>query len=197
MAIMIATIFTMEYKDIDIVNLFTGSSRFLLLVLSIILILGLVMLPPKYFLTKHIIWVLWLCNMALFLYPLYKENYATFYHSGLTTLLLVVGLSLFAYFKPELISDAWFNMLFVSLIVLLLATIVERLLANWGIIHEKKYSKTLSYIAIVLFSFWVLYDTKKILKNAENCVNPDYITQSLDIVLDSLNIFTNFANIKE
>ena len=50
---------------------------------------------------------------------------------------------------------------------------------------------------VILFSFWVLYDTKRVIINAENCVNPDYINQSLDLVLDSMNIFTNLINIKE
>ena len=44
MAIMISTIFTLEYKDMDIVKLFTGANRFLLLVLSIVLIFSLILI---------------------------------------------------------------------------------------------------------------------------------------------------------
>ena len=36
-----------------------------------------------------------------------------------------------------------------------------------------------------------MYDTKKVLVNADKCVNPDYINESINLVLDSLNLFTS------
>ena len=56
---------------------------------------------------------------------------------------------------------------------------------------NKKYSKVISYVAIVLFSLLIIYDTKKIILNANNCVNPDYINESLGGFLDSINLFQN------
>ena len=38
-----------------------------------------------------------------------------------------------------------------------------------------------------------MYDTKKIIVNADNCVNPDYINESINLFLDTLNLFqTNY-----
>ena len=46
----------------------------------------------------------------------------------------------------------------------------------------------------------MLYDTKMLIKNSKLCgvsLEPDYINQSIDIVLNSLNIFTGITNIKD
>ena len=52
-----------------------------------------------------------------------------------------------------------------------------------------------AYILIVLFIFFLLYDTKKIQINAKNCVTEkaDYINESLGIILDVLNLFQNLV----
>ena len=60
LAIVFATVFSMEHVKININKLFAGSSRFLLLVLSIGLMIALMIITPKYFFTKHILWILWI-----------------------------------------------------------------------------------------------------------------------------------------
>ena len=58
-----------------------------------------------------------------------------------------------------------------------------------------KRPKAFAYILIVLFIFFLLYDTKKIQINAKNCITSkaDYINESLGIVLDILNLFQNLV----
>ena len=199
-AIIFSTVFSMNNLNVNINNLFAGSSRFLLFILSIILMVSLIMLTPKYFFTKHILWILWIILMGIFIYPLYKYKRNLFYHCGIATLTIVTVLSLLAFSKPDLIKDSWGFNLFIILLGLVVARVVEQLLGNWKIIDQNKYNKMFSYISIVLFSFFILYDTKMIIKNAGLCgtsLDPDYINQSIDILLDSLNIFTNLANIKD
>ena len=53
----------------------------------------------------------------------------------------------------------------------------------------------MSYLSILLFSMYIMFDTKKIIVNAENCVNPDYINESINLVLDTMNIFTNMYSL--
>ena len=197
LSIVFSTIFSMEHINVDIEKIFAGNSRFLLLILSIGLILALTIMTPKYFFTKHILWLLWTILITVFIYPIYKYRKDIFYHAGISTLLILVVLSALAFMKPNLIKESWGFNLFMMLIGLLISMITEQLLRNWGIIHDKQYSKVISYIAIAVFSLFILYDTKKIIVNANNCVNPDYINQSLDLFLDIMNIFTNLANIKE
>ena len=70
-------------------------------------------------------------------------------------------------------------------------------MANLGYIHPTRYNRIVAYVTIGLFSLFVLYDTKQIIKNADKCVNPDYINQSLDLFLDSLNIFSGVTMLNE
>lgn len=67
--------------------------------------------------------------------------------------------------------------LFYSLLALILATLV---------------TNKLSIVGIVLFSFYILYDTNRILQ--KNYYG-DFITASLDYYLDILNIMTNLVNV--
>ena len=96
-----------------------------------------------------------------------------------------------------MIKESWFMSLFIGLFVLLISQILEKVLSVYGVIHTNKYNKIISYVSIGLFSLWTLFDTKQIINNAENCVNPDYINQSLDVLLNSLNIFSGVVNVSE
>ena len=58
-----------------------------------------------------------------------------------------------------------------------------------------KRPKAFAYILIVLFIFFLLYDTKKIQINAKKCITEkaDYINESLGVILDVLNLFQNLV----
>lgn len=197
LSILFTTILTLENINIDLNLIFASKYKYLFLVLSIILIFSLLIVNPKYFISKHILWIFFLLLTGLFIYPIYKERRALFYQAALTTLILVASLSILAFNNPDMIKESWFMMLFIGLIVLFISQLLEKILASYNIIHKSKYNKILAYISIGLFSLWTLFDTKQIIKNSENCINPDYINQSLDILLDSLNIFTGVVNINE
>ena len=80
----------------------------------------------------------------------------------------------------------------------LLALIIARFAEIFmNVKHNSKYSKILSYIGIVLFSLFIMYDTKKLIINSQNCENPDYINESLNLFLDSINLFQNMYHISE
>ena len=197
LAIAFSTIFSLESFKVTSDQLFTGNTKFLLLILSFILIFSVTMVSPRMFLLKHTLWILFIILLGIFMYPLFKEKSDVFYHAGISTATIVTILSVLAFTRPDLIKDSWFMPLFIGLIALIISQILERILAYNGIVHETRYNKMLSYVSIVLFSLFTLYDTKQIIKNANQCVNPDYINQSLDLFLDSLNIFTAIANINE
>ena len=132
--------------------------------------------------------------MGIMMYPMYANNKSLFYHVGLTTFLLLVILSIFAYARPDLIKNSWGTYLFIMLLTLLGARLIE-LFA--GFKHNSKYSRIISYISIVVFSLYVMFDTKNIIVNADNCVNPDYINESVNLFLDSVNLFTNIYSVND
>jgi len=192
-AIIFSTVFGLQYSNMTLTKLFAGKNTFLLLIVSIFLVSALIMLNPKYFFTKHVLWIVYIALMGVFLYPIYKENNTLFYHSSLTTFAIVLLLTGITYVKPDIIKNSWFMPLFLVTVGLLIGILGESFLASRGIRYQSKTKKIISYATIGIFSLWMLYDTKQIIRNAENCVNPDYINQSMNILLDTLNIFTGVA----
>ena len=74
--------------------------------------------------------------------------------------------------------------LFWSLLALIVAYLVLVLGANMNQAH-----KILSFIGIILFAIYILYDTNKILQRN---YYGDFITASMDYYLDIINLFTSF-----
>ena len=70
------------------------------------------------------------------------------------------------------------------------------------IIYKKNYNKinnilrVMSYFFIVLFMTFILYDTKRLMINAKNCINADYIKESLGLFLDIFNIFVRILGLR-
>jgi len=163
------------------------------LFLSLVLLYGVMMWSPKDILGKHAIWLVWIATMAYILYPLLLQNAQLFQHVKLITIAVMTILTLFTFWKPHLISISWGS----TLLVLLIGLILIRLL---GIAFPKLYTSQvdyiLSYVSLVLFSFFMLWDTKFLMVKAKQCVNADYINDSLGVVLDGLNIFTSIFNMK-
>ena len=62
-------------------------------------------------------------------------------------------------------------------------------------VSQNKWSYILSYGFVILFSFLLLYDTKKLQVQAKKCVIPDYINESIGIFLDIINLFANMGRI--
>ena len=56
-------------------------------------------------------------------------------------------------------------------------------------------SYILSYVFIIIFSFLLLYDTKKLQVNAKKCIIPDYVNESISIFLDIINLFSNLGRV--
>ena len=76
------------------------------------------------------------------------------------------------------------SILFWSLLALIVARLVFVLGAKMNQAH-----KILSFIGIILFAIYVVYDTNKILQRD---YYGDFITASMDYYLDILNLFTSF-----
>lgn len=194
------TIFKLTDNNIQIADIFGGINSIIITITTFILIFALIILSPKMFLLKHFVWILWLILMGIFIYPLYLKNKGLFYQVGFLTISIVAILSIISFTFPHIITNSWWLPLFISLIVICISTIIESILRRYRYITNNSYNKILSYLIIFLFSFWVMYDTKQIITNSKKCgttLVPDYINESMNIVLDMVNIFTSIHNIKE
>ena len=175
--IIMATTTTLKNFNIKLDQLFSGPFTILLALSSICLLVGLLFVPPRLFFTKHLLYIAQMVLLGLTMYPYYVNNKALFYHVAITTLAILVFLSLLTFFAPYIVKDSWFIYLFIGLIGIIIARIVE-IIMTYTYKEKPKFSKWVSYISIVIFSLFIMYDTKKVLVNADKCVNPDYINES-------------------
>lgn len=193
-AIMMSTTTTLKNLDIKLNDLFSGPFTILLVLSSISLLVGLLFIPPKLFFTKHFLYIAEMILLGITLYPYFVKNQSLFYHIALTTLIILIVLTMITFFVPHIVKDSWFIYLFIGLIGVLVARIVE-LIMTYTNKQRPGFSRWTSYISVVLFSLFIMYDTKKVLVNAETCVDPDYINESINLVLDSLNLFSSLYDI--
>lgn len=200
-SIVLSTVTAVQYKNIPIQQIFTKPFTILLAIGCFALIIGLMAIKAKTsFITKHILFILLLILFGITLYPLYILNKERFNHVGLTTIAIFLVLSIITVLKPQLISDSWGIYLFIALISLLLARLIEFfVIRSSDDMKNLNYSRMISYTAIAIFSLFIMYDTKQVIVNAAGCkvspFGPDYINESINLFLDSLNLFTNLYSI--
>lgn len=195
--IVLTTVTTLKANDIKLHDLFTGPFTLLLAIGSIMLLIGLLFIPPQLFFTKHLLYIFEVILFGILIYPQYVNNKELFEQVGMSTLLILVALSGIIYMYPDIIKDSIGVYLLMGLLGLIVARFVEIFIAYRNKRIPSTYSRILSYITIALFSLFIMYDTKKLIKGARNCVNPDYINQSLNLFLDTLNMFTSLYRVSD
>jgi len=178
----------------SLMNLKQDTSKFLaVLLISIILLITVMSWPAKNLYSKHFLWIIWLTTMGYILYPLFQMNQSLFSIVKYQAVFVMLFLSLIAFWKPSLISINWGSTLFTLLMGLIVVQI-------FGIIAPEFYTSQthyyLSYFSLLLFAFFVLFDTKRLMIKARQCVKADYINDSMGVVLDALNIFTDLFGIQ-
>jgi len=161
-------------------------------ILSFILLFAVMFTNPKNIIRKHLLYLGLLLSFSFIMYQLYVANPPLFKEVGITTSILIVLLVGLSYFKPDLIGESWSTGLFFTLLGLVIARVVELIFIgtnNLG--YHSTFSRLITYVGIGLFSLYLVYDGGKVVRNANNCVNADYISESLNLVLDSINLFNN------
>ena len=164
-----------------------------LLFLSIALMVTVMSWPVNNLFGKHFLWLLWIGVMGYTLYPLLQINPQLFSIVKFQALFVMTILTLFAFWKPHLISLSWGTSLFVLLIGLIVIQLFSLIIPGF---YTSKIHYFISYISLILFAFFMLYDTKRLMTKARQCVRADYINDSMGIVLDGLNIFSDLFGIQ-
>ena len=142
---------------------------------------------------KHSFWFVLMMFFSVIVFPVYLLTKKTnTLQSTLGTLfIMVASLTAIAFYNPDLISLSLGPVLLIFLLGGIVLSIMNMLLSSKKTFT--KYHNILSYLFIVLFSVFILYDTKKLQVNAKKCVIPDYINESLGIFLDIMNLFVRLG----
>lgn len=185
-AVIMSTNAVLSSYDVQLHDLFSSQLSIVLMIGCMGLLVAVMFIPPRFFFSKHALYILELILLGLLMYPHYVNNKDAFTLAALSTFVIIIILSLVAFSFPDKIKNSWGMYLGIGLISLLVARIVDIYLNK-----KQTRNKWLAYLSIVLFSVYVLYDTKRVLEHSKTCVSADYINESMGLFLDSFNIFVN------
>tara|TARA_B110000114_G_C15042351_1_gene377632 strand:+ start:526 stop:1305 length:780 start_codon:yes stop_codon:yes gene_type:complete len=189
----------LDFKDIsslDILKPFSGILGFiLLLVLLIGIMVTLMYIPPRYVFLKHLVWLILGGFFGLLVYPAYEKSKSenSLLSVMFSLIAILVVFTAVAFIKPDLISLSWGPILLFILVGMIIVQVVDLIMNRNKKVYKRP--KAFAYIIIVLFIFFLLYDTKIIQIQAKKCKTEtaDYINQSLGVILDAINLFQNLV----
>jgi FtsH-binding integral membrane protein len=158
---------------------------------------------------KHIAWLICAISFGLTTYFTYKINRmnGTLASTFLSLILIVGILSYLAYNSPLDTFDSWLKPMLIILCGLIFVQLIDLLFfvkgaqANSFIQRYRIYS----WIGLLLFSGFLVYDTQHLIKKAHYITNvcssknqsicADYPKESLNIFLDIINLFNSQSHI--
>lgn len=190
--------------DLTLFDLSKYMGRIMSIVVILFLIIGILMVTmsvnPRLVILKHICWLVFLGLISFIAYPSYlkSKNNNTLRGVLLSLVAILVIFSVAVFIKPEFVSFSWGPVLFFLLVGVIISHLIFMFTTNKRTsTQNQKYITYSSYFIIVLFIFFIMYDTKKIIVGAKLCreKTADYINQSMGIVIDALNIFSNLTNV--
>ena len=146
-------------------------------------------------LTNHILWLLFIMAFSIILVPRVMSDATEKYvdESIYIVSLIFIVMSSIVYIFPSFFSKT-FNFMYTSLLISLLVIIILEVM-NIFLTSNKidliNNRKMISYIAILIFSLYVSYDTKKIIELSKLCTKyPNYPKTSISLFLDVVNLFS-------
>lgn len=158
-------------------------------------------------LLKHTAWLSFMICIGVLSYAMYKENQLNdnVQTVFISLIALVVVLSWIAYSQPLGTFDSWFGPMFTILFALIVVQLFDFMFFfnQTGAFITR--FRIYSWIGLLLFSGFLLYDTQKLTRDAiyisNECISKnqmqcaDYPSESLNIFLDILNLFSSMSNV--
>lgn len=174
----------------------TRTKALLSMGIALIAILVLFMIRADNVLLNHLVWVVFLLAISVSVYFIWRyTQYKGILESTLAMVFCIfVGLSLMVYFKPDWVQLSWGPALTWALFIGLLAWVIPMFFTNVN--ETSKYHRLLSGIFVFVFCLFILYDTKLLQEKAKSCVYPDYPKDSLGLILNIVNLFSNIALVR-
>ena len=167
---------------------------------SLYLLYRTMVLPAYKPLQKHIMALLWLTTFSVFLIPLTEriQRTNTDALAQLTTIFfsIIGSATAVAVLLPSLIKSWWIFPLMIGLFGVIIARLIFGII---GLPMSSPEQKGLSYFVIILFTFFVSYDTRVAMQASKICREgqADYILFSTNLFLDFINIFSNLFNVSD
>lgn len=173
-------------------------------ILTLVSIVVFHLIPNENVIVGHFIWIFILSLLGFMIFPLLSmSSKSLIYESLMITMIIFIVMTLFSFFlyKYYRLSDSLLKKmglgLFLSLLAIILVEVVFILSE-----YPRKIHRVISYFVIFLFILFLVYDTSSIIKRSKECVEnpksinyPNYPKESLNLILDVLNIFVRLLGL--
>jgi FtsH-binding integral membrane protein len=200
-------LFSTIFDKYDLMDI-NDSSRILgVFFLSMISLVMILVTSKDQQILKHIAFIMFMLSLSCMTYRYYKlglENntlWKTFGAIG-----AIIGLMAYiAYSQPLETFSKWGTYLTTTLFGLIVFEILDLIFGDYASDSFKTRTKIYSWIAIALFSGFLIYDTQQIRIHAKqigiSCPSKkqidcaDYPSESLSVILDIVNLFQSVSNV--
>ncbi len=197
--------YAFEFYNLNL-NFYTSILAFILTIILIIAI-GYIRTQKNYFL-NHIMWLLLIIGFSMMIYPMVASpQYKPFINRTIMIVACIFFImTLIVYIFPKFF-DTYYGILGIGLFVALLSVIIVEVIYLIYKVSTKQLEYTnlnrfISYFVIVLFSVFISYDTQTLKRRAKTCKEsnmfdyPNYPLESLDIILDLINLFVRILSLQ-
>jgi hypothetical protein len=206
--IALSVIFMDDTNAINIINN-TGFGAYTMIftfIFGIGLVIALTVMDASQIILKHILWIIMLTIFAIPAYLSYlkQSQQGIVVQSILGTIGVLVAFSGLVYFKPKMFLENYnaYSTMFIALLVSAVFMEIGRMFMDPNAESTQTYSRYLAYGIIALFAFLISFDTQTLVQKAKRCNErsryqfdrPDYISDSLGLLLDVLNIYNRMDN---
>lgn len=186
-----------EYGSFKTTNNIT--KIFIAFIILLILLYFIIYLGNDKIILKHTIWVVFMLLTAYVTYIFYEVNVNndTLKKTLIELFIIVISFTFLAIYLPPDIFIKWKKILMYSLIIMIIIEIIIFFVSDKKNFFNK--IKMTSFIIIIIFCGFLLYDTQKIVKNGMTVTNKcisknqficaDYPKESMGIFLDIVNLF--------
>jgi len=181
----------------------TANRLIAIILLTFLSITAIVLTDTKNYFVKYAALFIFLLTISVPTYHIYKaaKESKILYMVLISLGIIVLSLSFIAYTQPLDIFNEWYPYLFIGLTSLVVIQLLDIIFTDTVETRDKIYG----WLSIILFSGWIMYDTNKIRQIAKivvsKCQNKsqigcvDYVSDSMSMFLDILNVFSSLVRI--
>lgn len=143
---------------------------------------------------KHLLWIILIVCLGIISKRFYEKFNKEDIKDALKKLIIILIVCvLMALTFPHLLKPKIEIILIFALLITILLRVIDYLF------YDKKYSKTLTYVVVFIFSAFIMYDTKRVIEFSKKCVdgNTGYLDNVFDMFLNVTVMFENLLKLEE
>jgi len=164
----------------------------LLLLLYIGTYFAIMFVPKEHYILKHILALFYIALSGFILYTIFDMfELKSVTYASVSALVLFLVLTFFAFKFQNLISSKVSTTFVIVFIVMAILELIIGLLYPFSVLE-----KIIVFAVLMFVCYLLLKQTKRIIEQGATCVQPDYVKESISLVMTFKNILIRLLEIK-